>query len=187
MLFTAENWIMYLGMAFGILFCLALGYYFKFQVYQEKHPDYKVKFEVKYAVAAFCTLIASVIVSYVVVFFGLGYIAPETEITQDSIAFLMALAIGGFTTYIIDACLFHPLVDGTAAIAFNKAQDRIREELASEEARKAFLDAITTKAQSLGLVSEKKIDALKGMVADKGAEDPNFPMYVQMLLNMPEQ
>ncbi len=187
MLFTTANWILYIGLAFGILFCTALAYYFKFQVYQKKHPDQKLRFEVRYAVAAFCTLIASTIVAYVIMFFGLGYVAPETEITQDSVAFLIALAVGGFTTFIIDACLFHPLVDGSAAMAFNKAQDKIREELASKEAKEAFAKLIADKANALGLVSEKKIAILKGMVGEKGSEDPNFPMYVAMLLNMPEQ
>lgn len=186
MLFTAANWIMYVGMGLGIVLCLLLGYFFKYQSYQEHHPDKKVKFEVKYAVAAFCTLISAVIVAYVVIFFGLGYIAPETEITQDSIAFLMALAIGGFTAYILDACLFHPIVDGSAAMAFNKTQDKIREELASEEAKKLFISAISKRANDLGLGSDKKIQALIGMVGDKGVDDPNFAMYVNLLKDAPE-
>ena len=185
MIFTADNWIMYLGLAVGIILCLILGYFFKFQVYQKKHSDVQLKFEVRYAVAAFCTLLVSAIVSYVIQFFGLGYIAPETTITQASIAFLVALAVGGFTAFIIDACLFHPIVDGTAAMAFNKAQEKLREELASKEAQEALMKAITKKANDLGLVSEKKIEALQGMV--KGPEDPNFALYCQMLIATPEQ
>lgn len=187
MIFTAANWILYVGLAFGIILCIALAYFFKYQVYQKKHPETKIQFEVRYVVAAFCTLIASAIVSYVIMFFGLGYVAPDTEITQESVAFLIAFAVGGFATFILDSCLFHPICDGSAAMAFNKAQEKIREELASKEAQEAFAKLITDKANALGLLSPKKIEALKGMVADKGADDPNFPMYVQMLLNMPEQ
>lgn len=186
MLFTADTWVIYLGMAFGIIFCLLLGYFFKYQEYCKNHKDVKVKFEARYAVAAFCTLLVSVLVVYVIMFYGLAYIAPETEITQASIAFIASLAIAGFTTYIIDACLFHPIVDGTAAMMFNKTQDAIREAAASEAAQKAVFDAIAAKAQALGLGSEAKIKALAGMLGEKGADNPNFPIFVQMLMNAPE-
>ena len=125
MIFTAANWILYIGLAFGILLCIFLAYFFKYQEYQKKHPDVKIQFEVRYAVAAFCTLIASAIVAYVIMFFGIGYVAPETEITQDSVAFLIAFAVGGFATFILDSCIFHPIVNGSAAMAFNKAQERV--------------------------------------------------------------
>lgn len=187
MLFTTANWILYIGLAFGIILCILLAYYFKYQVYQQKHPDKKLQFEVRYVVAAFCTLIAATIVAYVIMFFGLGYVAPETEITQDSVAFLIAFAVGGFTTFILDACLFHPLVDGSAAMAFNKAQEKIREELASKEAQEAFSKLIVERANALGLNSDKKIEMLKGMVGEKGIDDPNFPALVAMLINAPEQ
>jgi type III secretory pathway component EscU len=188
MIFTAANWILYVGLAVGILFTLVLCYFFEYQEYQKKHPETKVQFGVKYVIAAVCTMLVSAIIAYVITFFGLGYIAPETEITQASIAFIIALAIGGFVTFIVDACIFHPIVDGTAAIAFNKEQEKAREKLASEEAQKAFRDAICDKAKAIGfpLASDMKIEALSILIKGN-IDDPMFALYCQTLAGTPEQ
>jgi len=185
MLFTAAAWILYVGLGLGIVLCILLCYYFKWVEFQKHHPDEKVKFDVKYFVAGSCTLIVSILVSYVIMFYGINYIAPDTTITEEALAFLTAFLVGGVTTYIMDACIFHPLADGSAAIASNKLQEAIRQAAASEEARKALFNAVADKAQALGLVDEKKIEALAGMVSVKGVDDPNFALYCQMLLNTP--
>ena len=176
---------MYVGLALGIALCLLICYYFKWVEFQKHHPDEKIKFDVRYVVAGSCTLIVSILVSYVVMFYGIAYIAPDTTISEEALAFLAAFLVGGVVTYIMDACIFHPLADGSAAIASNKLQEAIRQAAASEEARKAFVQAVSDKAKALGLMSDEKIDALAGMVSVKGVDDPNFALYVQMLLNTP--
>ena len=180
MLFTSPEWIQYFGLALGVLFTIALAYFFKYQEYQKNHPETEVKFEVKYVVAAVCTMLSAAIVAYVIQFFGLGYVAPETEIPEGSLAFIVALAVGGVTTYIIDACIFHAIVDGTAAMVSNKVQKSIREAAASEEAKRKILEAVTEKARTLGLIDEAKVAALNKMV--DGPDDPSFALYVQLLL-----
>lgn len=180
MLFTAPEYIQYLGLALGILFMVALAYYFKYVEYQKHHPEAKIQFEVRYVVAAVCTMLVAAIVAYVIQFFGLSYIAPETTIGEGALAFIVALFVGGAVTYIVDAVIFHPIVDGSAAMVFNKAQDKLREELASKEAKEKILAAVTEKARTLGLVDEAKIAALAKMVDDEN--DPSFALYVQLLL-----
>ena len=180
MLFTSPEWIQYLGLAIGIIFMIIVAYFFKYQAYMKSHPDKMVKFEVKYVIAAVCTMLTAAIVAYVIQFFGLGYIAPETQIAQGSLAFIIALFVGGAVTFVIDACLFHPIVDCSAAMIFNQTQQKIREAAASEEAKKKIMAAVTEKAKALGLIDEAKVAALAKMV--DGPEDPSFALYVQLLL-----
>ena len=193
MIFEAENWILYIGLAVGILFCIALCYFFKYQEYKKNHPQKEIKFEVRYVVAAVCTLMVASIIAYVITFYGLGYVAPETKIAEGAIAFIIALALGGFTTFIVDACVFHPIVDGTAAMAFNKAQEKVRqdamraaEELKTKEAQEAILNAIRDKVKALAPgLSEKKIDTVVNMM--KGEDDPNLPLYILAANQFPDQ
>lgn len=187
LIFACENYVLYLAIVLGIVFVLFVDYFLEWQEYQKKHPDEVLKFDIKYVVAALCTMLVSAIITYLCVFYGAGYIAEETIIQEVGLCFVIAFFASGVITYVVDACIFKRVCDGTMAALKVKSQKAIREALESEAAKKALFNAIADKAKALGLVSDKKIEALAGLVGDKGVDDPNFALYAQMLQNTPEQ
>mgnify|MGYP003289356437 CR=1 FL=1 len=183
---TIEPFVLWIGFLLGVIGLTAIGYWFKYQVYQKDHPDVEVKFNMSYAVAAVLTIVISVLAAYVIVFFGLGYVFDGTVITEPALAFFIALACGMLPTYFIDAVFFHPIADGYVAFAFNKGQAAIREQLASEAAQAALLEAVKSKCVALGLTDEAKIGILYDMV--KGdIDNPSFAIYVQLLKGVAAQ
>ncbi len=182
MLFACENWQLYLAIVVAIAFVLFVDYFLEWQEYQKNHADSKeeFKFDIKYVVAAVCTMLVSAIISYLCVFYGVGYVAPETTINEPGLCFVIAFFVSGIITYVVDACIFKKVCDGTMSALKVKSQKAIREALASEEAKKKILEAVTEKAKTLGLIDEAKVAALAKMV--DGPDDPSFALYVQLLL-----
>ena len=188
MIFDTEiipMWLILLAMVFGAVLLIVSKYWYQYED-KRKHSAEPVKWNHIYTIAIVATLVCAIASSYMIVMYGLDLFFDK-QVTDVGLAFLLCFIVGAVSAYFFDALFPRYLADGRLAKIYADGQEAIRKIAESEAAQKAFMDAIAKKANALGLVSENKIKALQGMVADKGAEDPNFPMYVQMLLNMPEQ
>ncbi len=181
---TIETWVLWVGIAIGVVALTAIGYWFKYQDYQMKNPEESIKFEVRYIVAAVLTVAVSVLLSYVIVFYGLGYFI-DTPIAEIELAIAVSAIVGAVVAYLVDAAFFHPLADGIAAQAYVKSQALVREQLATEEAQKAIAEAIVTKAKQFGVTTDAQLNFIKENV--KSVDDPNFIWVVNYIMNNPPQ
>ena len=68
---------------------------------------------------------------------------------------------------------FHPLADGTAAAAYNKAQKVARELLASKEAQEALFQAVRAKCAAGGVTNEESIEKILSMISSPDDEKLN--------------
>lgn len=168
---TIEAWMLWVGIAIGVIALTAIGYWFKYQDYQMKNPDESIKFEVRYIVAAALTVAVSVLLSYVIVFYGLGYFI-DTPIAEIELAIAVSAIVGAVVAYLVDAAFFHPLADGIAAQAYVKSQALVREQLATEEAQKAITEAVVAKAKEFGVISDAGLAFVKKHA--KSVDDPDF-------------
>lgn len=168
---TIETWILWVGIAIGVIALTAIGYWFKYQDYQMKNPDEQIKFETRYIVAAVLTVAVSALLSYVIVFYGLDYVIDET-ITEWKLAIVLAGIVGAICAYLADAFFFHPLADGIAAQAYVKSQALVREQLATEEAQKAITEAVVAKARDFGVISDAGLAFVRKHA--KSVDDPDF-------------
>lgn len=163
--------ILWVGLVVGVLAIAGVGYWFKYQDYMMKN-DVSVKFDVRYIVSALLTIVVATFFAYICVFYGTEYVLADKVITDEPFAFLVAFVMGAICSWLVDACLFHPLADGTAAAAYNKAQKVAREVLASKEAQEALFQAIRDKCASAGVLSEDSIEKIIAKVT--GPDDPDL-------------
>ena len=160
--------ILWVGLVIGVLAIAGVGYWFKYQDYMMKN-DVSVKFDIRYIVSALLTIVVATFFAYICVFFGTEYVLADKTVTDEPFAFLIAFVMGAISSWLVDACLFHPLADGTAAAAYNKAQKIAREMLASKEAQEALFQAVRTKCAAGGITDEAVIEKIISMI--DGPED----------------
>ena len=160
--------ILWVGLVLGVLAIAGIGYWFKYQDYMMKN-DVSVKFDVRYIISAILTIGVATFFAYICVFYGTNYVFADKIITEPPLAFLIAFVVGGVSSWLVDACLFHPLADGTAAAAYNKAQKVARELLASKEAQEALFQAVRSKCVAGGVTDEESIQKILTLIS--GPED----------------
>ena len=156
--------ILWIGLVVGVLAIAGVGYWFKYQDYMMKN-NVSVKFDIKYIVSALLTIVVATFFAYICVFFGTEYVFADKIITDEPFAFLIAFVMGAVSSWLVDACLFHPLADGTAAAAYNKAQKIAREMLASKEAQEALFQAVRDKCTAGGVTDEASIEKILSMIS----------------------
>lgn len=181
---TIDKWILILGIVAGAVILIASRYWYQYED-KRKHSDSPVKWNHIYSIAIIATLICAIASAYLIMFFGLNLVIDK-PVTDVGLAFLMAIVIGAVSAYFFDAFFPKYLADGKLAKLYADGQEAIRQKAQTEAAQKAVLDAVTKKAQSLGLFSEAKIEKLNEMCKEQGVEDPNFAIYVQLLISAPE-
>lgn len=168
--------ILWVGIVLGILAISLIGYWFKYQDYMMKN-DVSIKFDVRYIVSAVFTIAVSTFFAYICVFYGSNYILENKVIADAPLAFLITFVTGAVCAWLVDACLFHPLADGTAAAAYNKAQKVARELLASKEAQELLFQAVKSKCIAGGVRDEESIEKIISMVS--GPEDKNLADFIR--------
>lgn len=171
-----ENWILILGLVIGAISIPAISYWFKYQDVRKKKDV--GKFGLDYAVSLGLVIVIGGLVAYICVIFGLPIVCKEIVVCEPSLAFVIALAVGGICSYLIDTALFHPLADGRVAQKWNKEQEEIRKQLASEEAKALFLSAVESKCKAFGITDETMIQMIAGMV--KSEDDPQLLQLIGM-------
>lgn len=175
-----DNIILVLGLVIGAVVIPTVSFWFKYQDVQ-KHKEEVKKFSLEYYIALGLTIVIGVFFAYIVTIFGLQYVATDMVVTEVSLAFVIAFIVGGICSYLADTVLFHPLADGTVARAWVKEQERIRKEIASQEAQELFLATVKDRCKALGLEDEGKIAMIIDMV--KGDEDlDKIPAFVKLLM-----
>lgn len=160
--------ILWVGLIIGVLAIAGVGYWFKYQDYMMKN-DVSVKFDVRYIVSALLTIAVATFFAYICVFFGTFYVLADKVIEEAPLAFMIAFVVGAVSSWLVDACLFHPLADGTMAAAYNKAQKVARELLASKEAQEALFQAVRAKCAAGGVSDPESIEKIISMIS--GPED----------------
>lgn len=160
---SISDFILWIGLIIGVLAIAGIGYWFKYQDYMMKN-DVSVKFDVRYAVSALLTIAVATFFAYICVFFGTFYVFADKVITEAPLAFLIAFSIGAVSSWLVDACFFHPLADGTMASAYNKAQKTAREILASKEAQEALFQAVRSKCIAGGVTDEATIEKITSLI-----------------------
>ena len=159
--------VIYAAIAFGVIITVLLQYFIDYEEYLRKKNE-SVKFGAKYVVAGVCTGITAGFVSYIICFFGLDLIGKTID--NMGLAFIVCAFCSAVATYVIDAWLYHRIVDGTALRLWNKGQEEIRkraEEAAkNEELRQLAFLAITDRCKAAGLTDEKKIAEIAEVVTD---------------------
>lgn len=156
--------ILWVGLIIGVFAIAGVGYWFKYQDYMMKN-DVSVKFDVRYIVSALLTIAVATFFAYICVFYGTSYVLADKVIEEAPLAFLIAFIMGAVSSWLVDACLFHPLADGTMAAAYNKAQKVARELLASKEAQEALFQAVRTKCTAGGVTDEASIEKILSMIS----------------------
>lgn len=150
---SIDVWVLRAGLILGVVAIAFIGYWFDWQDYMAKNNT-TVKFSVRYVVAGGLTIASSIFVGYMVMEYGLALVCEDWVSTDPMFAGCITFAVGGILSFIIDASLFHPIADGTAASAWNKAQEAVREQLASDEAKSAFKSLVQTVCADFGVASE---------------------------------
>lgn len=163
-----SEFVLWIGLLIGVFAIAGIGYWFKYQDYMMKN-DVSVKFDVRYIVSAVLTIAVATFFAYICVFFGTNYIFADKVIEEVPLALLIAFVIGGLSSWLVDACIFHPLADGTAAAAYNKAQKVARELLASKEAQEALFQAVRAKCAAGGVSDPESVEKIISMIS--GPED----------------
>lgn len=161
---SVSDVILWIGLVLGVIAIAGVGYWFKYQDYMMKN-DVSVKFDVRYIVSALLTIAVATFFAYICVFFGTNYILADKVIEEAPLAFLIAFITGAISSWLVDACLFHPLADGTVAAAYNKAQKVARELLASKEAQEALFQAVRAKCTAGGVTDEASIEKILSMIS----------------------
>lgn len=164
---SIEEWVLLLGLVAGVFAIAFIGYWFEWQDYMAKN-NVAVKFSIRYVVAGGLTIASSVFVGYMVIQYGLVLVCENWIITDPMFAGCITFAVGGALSFIVDAALFHPIADGTAANAWNKAQEAVREQLASDEAKATFKSLVQGVCADFGV--ESKVDDIFTF-ADKYIKD----------------
>lgn len=159
------TFVLWIGIVIGVLTISLVGYWFKYQDYMMKN-EVNVKFDVKYLVSAALTIAVSVMIAAVCVFYGTAYVLEDRVITEAPLATLIAFLFGGVTAWLVDACIFHPLADGTAARAYNKAQELARSMLLSKEAMEAAFQAVASECAAAGITDDAVVSKIAEQVKD---------------------
>lgn len=164
--------ILWIGLVIGVFAIAGIGYWFKYQDYMMKN-DVSVKFDIRYIISAVLTIAVATFFAYICVFYGTNYVFADKIIEEAPLALLIAFVVGGVSSWLVDACLFHPLADGTAAAAYNKAQKVARELLASKEAQEALFQAVRAKCAAGGVTDEQSIEKILSMISGPDDEKLN--------------
>ncbi len=177
MIFELEKEWIYVALALGIIFTLFVGYFFKFQEYKKEHNQADLKFDIKYVIALVVSFVFAGIVSYILTFKGLGFFLTDVVIDDNGFAFIMCFAIGAIIAYVIDAYIWHPVVDGYACTVYNKKQAELLHGVVAKSPE--VVEKIKAIAKAKGLIDEAKLMKLVSMVeTDK---DPYLIDYIEML------
>ena len=182
------EFVIYLAIAFGVIATVALQYFIDFEEYERKKGE-SVKFGVKYIVAGICTAVTAAFVSYIVCFFGLDYVIDK-QIDNIGLAFIICTVISAVVTFVIDAWLYHRIVDGTVLALWNNAQKKIREEaeaaaaeaaqaLKDQELRDAVFRTIKDKCEAAGLADEEKIAKICEVITDPETQESTLDALIK--------
>ena len=171
---NVPDFVIYIAIAFGVLVTVALQYFIDYEEYMRKEEK-SVKFGVKYIVAGACTAVTAAFVAYIICFFGLDAVFSDKTVNNIGLAFILCTVIAAVATYVIDAWLYHRIVDGTALRLWNKGQEAIRQaaEQAAKDAelRASIFRIVEAKCKADGLVDEEKIKVIAGMITDPDADE----------------
>jgi hypothetical protein len=96
---------------------------------------------------------------------------------------LISAAVGAGAAFIVDSWFPQAWLNGELDKAWVAAQEKVKEVLASEEARNAALEALASKAKALGVVDAEKVDLFCEIVEDSGKDDLATMQNVATLVN----
>ena len=177
---NVPEFVIYIAIAFGVVATVVLQYFIDYEEYMRK-KDEAIKFSAKYVVAGVCTAVTAVFVSYIICFFGLD-LSGKT-IDNCGLAFIVCAAVSAVATYVVDAWLYHRIVDGTALRLWNKGQEAIREaaeQAAKDEELKALVfRTVADKCKAAGLVDEEKIAMIAECITDPEKQEATLDALIK--------
>ena len=180
------TFVLWLGIVIGVLTISMVGYWFKYQDYMMK-KEVIVKFDIKYLVSAALTIVLSILIAAVCVFYGTAYVLEDRVIAEAPLAALIAFLFGGVTAWLVDACIFHPLADGTIARAYNKAQAAARAAIVSKEAMEAMFQAVADECKAAGITDDAIIGKIAGKVNDLDKDKDLLKALIEAYAPKPEE
>lgn len=177
---NVPEFVIYIAIAFGVIATVVLQYFIDFEEHMRKKNE-TLKFEAKYIVAGACTGVTAAFVSYIICFFGLDLLGKTID--NIGLAFIVCAFCSAVATYVIDAWLYHRIVDGTALRLWNKGQKAIRE--AAEQAAKdaEFRDlvfrTVADKCKAAGLTDEEKIAMIAECITDPEKQEATLDALIK--------
>jgi hypothetical protein len=176
---NVPEFVIYIAIAFGVIATVVLQYFIDFEEHMRKKNE-TLKFEAKYIVAGTCTGVTAAFVSYIICFFGLDLLGKTID--NIGLAFIVCAFVSAVATYVIDAWLYHRIVDGTALRLWNKGQEAIRqaaEQAAKdEELRAAAFRIIADRCKAAGLTDEKKVAEIAKIVTDPETQEKTLEALI---------